>query len=113
MKFGIALFPLRHRQVAEVARVADELGYDSVFLGEHVISPIVMETRYPYASSSDDAPAYRSGLPFFVPYAALSFVAAQTRVIKLCLSLSIVPVHDPFHLARSVATIDLFSEQRF
>ena len=40
-------------------------------------------------------------------------MAARTSTIKLCLSLSIVPLHDPYHLARSVATIDLFSEQRF
>jgi len=113
MKYGVALFPLRHRQLTEVARVADELGYDAVFLGEHVISPVVMETRYPYAAASDEAPAYHSGLPFFDPYAALSYVAAQTTGIKLCLSLSIVPLHDPYHLARSVATIDLLSDQRF
>jgi probable F420-dependent oxidoreductase len=113
MKFGVSLFPLRHGQLAEVARVADELGYDAVFLGEHVISPVLMETQYPYSPSTDEAPAYHSGLPFFDPYAALSYVAAQTRHIKLCLSLSIVPLHDPYHLARSVATIDLFSDQRF
>jgi len=113
MKFGVSLFPLRHGQLADVACAADELGYDAVFLGEHVISPVEMETRYPYAASTGDSPAYHAGLPFFDPYAALSFVAGRTTQIKLCLSLSIVPLHDPFHLARSVATIDLFSEQRF
>lgn len=113
MRFGVSLFPLRHHQVAEVAVVADELGYDCVFLGEHVISPIEMASAYPYAPSTEDAPAYHPGLPFFDPYAALAFVAARTSKIKLCLSLSIVPLHDPYHLARSVATIDLFSEQRF
>ena len=113
VRFGVSLFPLRHRQLAEVAVVADELGYDCVFLGEHVISPIEMTSAYPYAPSTEDTPAYHPGLPFFDPYAALAFVAARTSKIKLCLSLSIVPLHDPYHLARSVATIDLFSEQRF
>lgn len=113
MRFGVSLFPLRHHQVVEVAVLADELGFDSVFLGEHVISPVEISSTYPYAPSTEGAPAYHSGLPFFDPFAALAFVAARTSSIKLCLSLSIVPLHDPYHLARSVATIDLFSEQRF
>jgi probable F420-dependent oxidoreductase len=113
MKFGVSLFPLRHSQLVDVACAADELGYDAVFLGEHVISPVEMKTRYPYAASTDEQPAYHSGLPFFDPYAALSFVAARTHRIKLCLSLSIVPLHNPYQLARSVTTIDLLSGQRF
>src|SRR5215207_9190093 len=113
MRFGVGLFPLRPTQLVEVACAAEQLGFDSVFLGEHVISPVVMSSTYPYARSDGDAPAYHSGLPFYDPYAALSFIAARTSRIRLCLSLSIVPLHDPYHLARSVATLDLLSEQRF
>lgn len=113
MKFGVGLFPLRHNQLVDVACAAEELGFESVFLGEHVISPVVMESAYPYAASDEEAPAYHAGLPFYDPYAALAFIAARTARLKLCLSLSIVPLHDPYHLARSVMTLDLLSDQRF
>jgi probable F420-dependent oxidoreductase len=72
-----------------------------------------MESAYPYAPSDQGAPAYHAGLPFYDPYAALAFIAARTVRIKLCVSLSIVPLHDPYHLARSVMTLDLLSDGRF
>ena len=99
--------------MVEIACEAEALGFDAVWLGEHIISPVSMDSRYPYAESSDESPAYHSHLPFYDPYAALAFVAARTERIRLGLSLSIVPLHDPYHLARSVATLDLFSGGRF
>ena len=113
MRFGVSLFPLRPTQMVEVAVAAEELGFDSVWLGEHVISPNEFESRYPYHDGADGAPAFHSRLPFYDPYAALSFVAARTEHLKLVLSVSIVPLHDPYHLARSVTTIDHFSQGRF
>jgi probable F420-dependent oxidoreductase len=99
--------------MVEIACEAEALGFDAVWLGEHIISPLTMDSSYPYAVATEDSPAYHSHLPFYDPYAALSFVAARTERIRLGLSLSIVPLHDPYHLARSVATLDLFSEGRF
>jgi len=96
-----------------VAMAAEEMGFHGVWIGEHIISPIVMSSRYPYAESTDDVPTFHAKLPFYDPYAALAFIAAKTHRIRLGLSLSIVPLHDPFHLAKSVATIDQFSEGRF
>jgi probable F420-dependent oxidoreductase len=113
MRFAVSLFPLRPAQMVDVAVVAESCGYDTAWLGEHIISPLVMASAYPYAPTHGDAPAYHSGLPFYDPYAALAFLAARTTKLRLGLSLSIVPLHDPYHLARSVATLDLFSEGRF
>jgi probable F420-dependent oxidoreductase len=113
VRFATSLFPLRPEQMVEVAVTAEQLGFDAVWIGEHVISPLTMSSRYPYAESTEESPAYHSHLPFYDPYAALSFVAARTSRIRLGLSLSIVPLHDPYHLARSVTTLDQFSGGRF
>ncbi len=113
MRFAVSLFPLRPQQMVAVAVEAERLGFHSAWIGEHVISPLVMTSPYPYAPSTSGAPAYHSHLPFYDPYAALSFLAARTEHLRLGLSLSIVPLHDPYHLARSVATLDLFSGGRF
>ena len=113
MRYAVSLFPLRPAQMIDVAVEAERLGFDTLWLGEHIISPLSMASSYPYAEASPGTPAYHSRLPFYDPYAALSFLAARTERIRLGLSLSIVPLHDPYHLARSVATIDLFSQGRF
>ena len=113
MRYGVSLFPLRATQMVDVALAAEELGYDSVWLGEHVIAPQAIASQYPYHPGSPDEPAFHAKLPFYDPYAALGFLAAKTQRLLLAVSVSIVPLHDPYHLARSVATMDLFSEGRF
>jgi probable F420-dependent oxidoreductase len=114
MKFGVALFPLRPQQIIEVTREAEQLGFDSVWLGEHVVTPVESHSRFPYAGEQDDGhEAFHSGLPFYDPYAVLGYLAAVTKTLRLAVSVSIVPLHDPFRLARSVTTIDLFSQGRF
>ncbi|WP_327754885.1 TIGR03619 family F420-dependent LLM class oxidoreductase (plasmid) [Sphingobium sp. SJ10-10] len=114
MKYGVSLFPLRPQQIIDVALCAEELGFDSLWLGEHVVTPVKSDSRFPYAGEDDDShEAFHANLPFYDPYAVLAYLAAITKSVKLAVSVSIVPLHDPFHLARSVTTLDLFSKGRF
>lgn len=114
MKYGVSLFPLRPQQIIDVTLKAEELGFDSIWLGEHVITPVVSESEFPYAAENTDSHAnFHKGLPFYDPYAVLGHLAALTDKVKLAVSISIVPLHDPFHLARSAMTLDLFSKGRF
>lgn len=114
MKFGVSLFPLRPQQIIDVALKAEELGFDSVWLGEHVVTPVKSDSKFPYAGEADAShDAFHSTLPFYDPYAVLAYLAALTKNLRLAISISIVPLHDPFHLARSVTTLDLFSQGRF
>src|SRR3954470_810821 len=99
MRFGVSLFPLRPTQMIDVATTAERLGFDSLWLGEHVISPQRFDSRYPYPGSTPAAPASHAALPFYAPYAALSCLAARTDNINLAVGVSIVPLHDPYHLA--------------
>ena len=115
MKYGVSLFPLRPQQIIDVTLAAEALGFDSVWLGEHVVTPVQSESEFPYAGENDNDSHdnFHAGLPFYDPYAVLSHLAALTRTIRLAVSISIVPLHDPFHLARSATTLDLFSGGRF
>ena len=113
MKFGVSLFPLRPQQIIDITLAAERMGLDSVWLGEHVITPVESDSRFPYAGEEDDShAAFHANLPFYDPYAVLAYLAAITRKVRLAISVSIVPLHDAFHLARSVATLDLFSQGR-
>ncbi|GGC27634.1 LLM class F420-dependent oxidoreductase [Novosphingobium marinum] len=115
MKFGVALFPLRVEQMKELVPAAEEMGFDSVWLGEHVVTPLKHDSKFPYSpeAGKDSHDAFHANLPFYDPYAALGYLAAITSTMKLAVSISIVPLHDPFHLARSAMTLDLFSNGRF
>jgi probable F420-dependent oxidoreductase len=114
VKFGVSLFPLRPQQIIEVARQSEALGFDSLWLGEHVVAAVETQSRFPYAGQDDDShAAFHANLPFYDAYAVLGYLAAITTKVKLAVSVSIVPLHDPFHLARSITTLDLFSNGRF
>lgn len=114
MKFGVSLFPLRPQQIIDVALQSEALGFDSLWLGEHVVTAMESASRFPYAGQEDDShAAFHGNLPFYDVYAVLGYLAAITKRVKLAISISIVPLHDPFHLARSVTTLDLFSGGRF
>lgn len=114
MKFGISLFPLRPQQMIDVTQKAEELGFDSVWLGEHVVTPWESNSKFPYADGERDShDNFSGGLPFYDPYAVLSYLAAITKRVRLAVSVSIVPLHDPFRLARSATTLALLSDDRF
>jgi probable F420-dependent oxidoreductase len=113
MKFGVSLFPLRPQQIIDVALQAESLGFDSVWLGEHVVTPIKNESKFLNAGEKEGSHTFRASLPFYDPYAVLAYLAAITKKVRLVVSISIVPLHDPFHLARSATTLDLFSAGRF
>jgi probable F420-dependent oxidoreductase len=110
VRFGISLVGTQPQALIELAVGAERLGFDSVWLGEHVIVPRRFTSRYPYSNVT--AQSSLADMPFYDPYAALSYLAARTTTLLLGLSVSIVPLHDPYHLARSVATVDLLSDGR-
>lgn len=52
MKVGLNFFPVNPKVPMPVARRADELGYESLWLGEHVVLPKAIESRYPSTPQS-------------------------------------------------------------
>jgi probable F420-dependent oxidoreductase len=109
VKVGLNFFPVSPRLLLPVAQRADELGYESVWLGEHVALPATIDSRHPYY------PELGPPLPSTVlhdPLIALSYVAAQTRQLKLGTGIYILALRHPIVAARLIATLDIFSGGR-
>ena len=89
---------------------AEEAGFASVWLGEHVVFVDEYESRYPYA---DDG---RLGLPadtgMLELFTTLSFLAAATRRIRLGTGVCLVPQRNPVYTAKEVSTADWLSRGR-
>jgi probable F420-dependent oxidoreductase len=115
MKWGIVFastaFPEPDRAVA-MARVAEEVGFESLWCPEHVVVA-VGDGVTPYGGSADgrmDRLWQRGGIPD--PLVWLAFVAGQTTTINLGTNVVILPEHQPVVLAKSVATLDALSGGR-
>jgi probable F420-dependent oxidoreductase len=84
------------------AALAEELGYDSLWMGEHVVAPS------PRMPPSMIEPAY----PILDPLVTLAHVAAQTEHVRLATGIVILPQRNPVVLAKELATLDVLSGGR-
>jgi len=101
MKFGIfdqlpcseeQIPSQRYRDVVSQAKLADELGFDQVWLAELHFNPLF------------------SIMP--APLMVASAIAQTTKNILIGTAVNLVPLHQPIRLAEEVATLDQLSEGR-
>jgi probable F420-dependent oxidoreductase len=102
MHFGVGLPHFRQLASAEaittVARQAETLGFDSVWVSDHIVVP---QSAIP-----------RFGEVFFEPFTTLAYVAGKTQRIRLGTSVIILPYRNPLFMAKALATLDVLSGGR-
>ena len=115
MRFGVHLVAagkmIEGESIARVARRAEELGYDSLWVSDHIIFPTQLQSAYPY--SPDGKLPLDPTNPLLEPFTVLSYAAAVTKTIKLGTSVIIVPYRDPLVTAKIVSSLDVLSGGRF
>lgn len=109
MKFGLQM-SVTPRHYPEIAAQAEELGFDTLYVPEHLAFPIEMRSTYPY--DENGLPSLSPQTPCFDPFALLGFLAASTRTVRLATNVCIVPLRHPLFLLRSLNTIDRLSGGR-
>jgi probable F420-dependent oxidoreductase len=114
MKFGVTFANSGPRaepeQAAGLARVAEELGFESLWTVEHVVVPANYRSAYPY-SRSGKMPGTED-VPIPDPLIWLAYVAASTRTIRLATGILILPQRNAVLLAKETATLDRLSGGR-
>ena len=91
----------------DLARAAEERGFESFWVGEHTHIPASRNTPYP-GGDPLPKPYYHMADPFV----SLMAAGAATRTIKLGTGISLVPQHHPIALAKTVATLDYLTGGR-
>jgi probable F420-dependent oxidoreductase len=88
----------------------EEMGFESVWTGEHVMIPRDYASAYPFNTSG------RIGVPpethFIDPLIALSHVAAHTTTLRLGTGINLLPQSNPLLFAKQVASLDHLSKGR-
>lgn len=93
-----------------VARFADQRGLDSVWVYDHVVTPVDLASPYPY--SADGSYRVNPSDPFYEAITVLSHVAAATTRVGLGTAVLIPALRHPLLLAKQVATLDRLSGGR-
>lgn len=110
MKFGINIMGVSFRHVPEVARAYEALGFESIWMPEHLVFPAEPVTHYPLAING--APPFTPDTPTYDPWVVLAFIACATERIRLATNVYILPLRHPLQTARSVVTADRVSGGR-
>ena len=96
--------------LVSLAQRAEALGFDGVFLSDHLVLPTSPSSSYPYRS--DGVFPLRPEYPVLEPVTALSYLAAVTNRVRLGLSVLVLPYRHPVLAAKMLATLDHFSHGR-
>jgi len=103
MKFGVTIpnnWGIEDpQQVLAFGPLAEELGYDSVWVMDHLFNNGYIRQRL-------------DGKPYYNPLAILSYLAATTKNVLLGTSVLVLPYHNPIDLAKYTATLDQMSGGR-
>jgi probable F420-dependent oxidoreductase len=96
--------------LSSTARLAEDLGFDSVWVSDHVVMPV--ELRSPYPFRADGKPPFDPRTPFQDPFVALAYIAAITRRVELGIGVLVLPMRHPILVAKQAATLDVLSGGR-
>ena len=109
MKIGIYIFATDYTiRIDELAREAEQRGFESLFIPEHTHIPA--SRRSPWPGGPELPREYWHTLD---PFVALGYAAAATSTIRLGTGICLLTERDPIVNAKEAATLDLLSGGRF
>src|SRR4051812_25603678 len=112
MRYGFYL-PTRGQSATPEALTAlveraETLGFHSVVIGDHVVFPVHIASKYPYTVSG----AFPGGGDALEQLTLATFIAAHTQRLRLVTSVMILPHRHPVLAAKMLASIDVLSRGR-
>ena len=97
-------------QLIEVAKIAEELGFFGLATADHLITPATINSTYPYAP--DGKAWWDPNTHFPETWSMFSVLAQHTANLHFMPTIYIVPMRDPYTLAKSISTAAYFSDNR-
>ncbi|MGE3620227.1 MAG: TIGR03619 family F420-dependent LLM class oxidoreductase [Acidimicrobiia bacterium] len=117
MSVGICTYDISAGDLVELARLADECGFDALWVGEHTVLPAHHASRHP---AQPGATAVHHGkaivdpeVELVDPLVAVAAAAVATTRIRLATGIALLPLNHPLLVARAVATLHDISGGRF
>lgn len=110
MRYYISTGFLATREIPEIARAADALGYDGMGLPDHVVNLAELETAYPYTRSGK-----RRWDPFADwpdPWVLIGALAQVTTRLRFVTTVYIPAMREPYAAAKSIGTAAVLADGR-
>ena len=98
------------KSILKVALEAEALGFDSLWMFDHLFTPSALESLYTY--SRDGSYALTDRDPFFDPLGLFGVLAGATQKVKIGTGVMVAAYRHPVVLGKALATIERFAPGR-
>lgn len=110
MKFVLSSSFCPLKELRELAIAADESGWEAMSFSDHVVNPETLSHDYPYTEDGE-----RRWQPFTDwpdPWVMIAALAAVTKSLKFTNNIFVLPMRNPFLVAKAISTAAIVSENR-
>lgn len=104
MRLGLNLVRGRPDRLPALAEQAETLGYESVFVPDHVVVPVSFSSKYP--GTPDGSFPYPKNTPLYDPWTVLAAIGRATSRIRLGTAVYILALRHPIVTARHAVTLE-------
>ena len=102
MRVYVSTAFLDTREAIEIARAADELGYDGIGIPDHVVNLETLKTPYPY--TKDGSRRWEAFTDWPDPWVMIGAIALVTTRLRFVTTVYLPAMRDPYSAAKSIGT---------
>ena len=102
MRFYVSTAFLDTREAVEVARAADDLGYDGMAVPDHVVNLETLATPYPY--TPDGKRRWEAFTDWPDPWVLIGAIALATKRLRFVTTVYLPAMRDPYSAAKAIGT---------
>ena len=110
MQFSIALAYNQPEDLRVLALAAEEAGFGSVILSDHLLYPLDRKTPYPY--TKDGRMPWQQDTPWPDPFVVAASLGAVTQRLRFILSVLVLPLRHPVLAAKTIMTTSVMTQGR-
>ena len=110
MKFYVSTAFLETAEIVEIARAADDLGYEGVAIPDHVVNLETLATPYPY--TADGERRWQPFTDWLDPWVLVGALSQATTRLKFVTTVYIPAMRDPYSAAKAIGTAACLSAGR-
>jgi probable F420-dependent oxidoreductase len=110
-RISLQVFGLAPESFTSVAQRAEARGFDTLWLSDHLVTPLTNASVYPYSESGKAG--YAPETPLSDVLITAAHIAAVTSRLRIATGVFILPLRNPIATARAVETLQALSGGRF
>ena len=110
MKFVISMAYSTINDIVELAKCADECDWDAITFSDHIVHPETINTPYPY--TKDGKRRWEAFTDWPDPWVIIGACAAVTKNLRFTNNVFVLPIRNPFLVAKAVSTAAIISNNR-